>query len=123
MSGYDDELKPDAEANRIISDPDLINIDIKELNKMLKERGISKDLATRLKQRRRTLKNRNYASSCREKKDEEILTLEKEKGTEVEEITRMEEENEMIQKDIEQMKRKYRLLEQFAKEQNLEVVQ
>ena len=42
MSGYDDELKPDAEANRIISDPDLINIDIKELNKMLKERGISK---------------------------------------------------------------------------------
>ena len=141
MSGYDDELKPDAEANRIISDPDLINIDIKELNKMLKERGISKvaiyfpnytevfkifllqDLATRLKQRRRTLKNRNYASSCREKKDEEILTLEKEKGTEVEEITRMEEENEMIQKDIEQMKRKYRLLEQFAKEQNLEIVQ
>ena len=42
MSGYEDELKPDAEANRIISDPDLINIDIKELNKMLKERGISK---------------------------------------------------------------------------------
>ena len=42
MSVYDDELKPDAEANRIISDPDLINIDIKELNKMLKERGISK---------------------------------------------------------------------------------
>ena len=81
------------------------------------------DLATRLKQRRRTLKNRNYASSCREKKDEEILTLEKEKGDEVEEITRMEEENEMIQKDIEQMKRKYRLLEQFAKEQNLEIVQ
>ena len=69
------------------------------------------------------MKNRNYASSCREKKDEEILTLEKEKGIEVEEITRMEEENEMIQKDIEQMKRKYRLLEQFAKEQNLEVVQ
>ena len=141
MSGFDDELKPDAEANRIISDPDLINIDIKELNKMLKERGISKvengdfrrcnfdprklcqELATRLKQRRRTLKNRNYASSCREKKDEEILTLEKQKGSEVEEITRMEEENEMIQKDIEQMKRKYRLLEQFAKDQNLEVIQ
>ena len=98
MSGFDDELKPDAEANRIISDPDLINIDIKELNKMLKERGISKvengdfrrcnfdprklcqELATRLKQRRRTLKNRNYASSCREKKDEEIMTLEKLKG-------------------------------------------
>merc|ERR1712203_220333 len=102
---------------------DLMDIDIKELNKMLKERNVSKELAVRLKQRRRTLKNRNYASSCREKKDEEILTLEKQKGSEVEEITRMEEENEMIQKDIEQMKRKYRLLEQSAKEQNLEVVQ
>ena len=41
---FDDELKPDAEANRIISDSDLINIDIKELNKMLKERGIAKVL-------------------------------------------------------------------------------
>ena len=81
------------------------------------------ELATRLKQRRRTLKNRNYASSCREKKDEEILTLEKQKGSEVEEMNRMEEENDKIQKDIDQMKRKYRLLEQFAKEQNLEVIQ
>ena len=45
--GYDDELKPDAEANRIISDADLINIDIKELNKMLKERNVSKELAVR----------------------------------------------------------------------------
>ena len=51
------------------------------------------------------------------------MTLEKQKGSEVEEISRMEEENEMIQKDIDQMKRKYRLLEQFAKEQNLEVIQ
>ena len=49
--------------------------------------------------------------------------MEKQKGSEVEEISRMEEENEMIQKDIDQMKRKYRLLEQFAKEQNLEVIQ
>ena len=47
--GFEDELKPDAEANRIISDADLINIDIKELNKMLKERNVSKELAVRLK--------------------------------------------------------------------------
>ena len=69
------------------------------------------------------MKNRNYASSCREKKDEEILTLEKQKGSEVDEMNRMEEENDKIQKDIDQMKRKYRLLEQFAKDQNLEVIQ
>ena len=45
MSGspyQEEELKPDAEASRVIADSDLINIDIKELNKMLKERGVPK---------------------------------------------------------------------------------
>jgi len=119
---FDDELKPDAEANRIISDSDLINIDIKELNKMLKERGIAKELSVRLKQRRRTLKNRNYASSCREKKDEEILTLEKLKGDEIDEVSKMEEENIRIKDEIKAMEEKYNLVIQFAKENNLEVV-
>ena len=41
----EDELRPDAEANRIIEDRDLMDIDIKELNKMLKERNVSKELA------------------------------------------------------------------------------
>ena len=41
-SHLEEELKPDLEASRVIADQDLINIDIKELNKMLKERGISK---------------------------------------------------------------------------------
>merc|ERR1719391_237121 len=97
MNGQD-ELKPDAEANKIIEDKDLINIDIKELNKMLKEKGISKELSVRLKQRRRTLKNRNYASSCREKKDEEIVGLERLKGQEIEEVNRMEEENRRLRR-------------------------
>ena len=43
----DDELRPDAEASRIIEDRDLMDIDIKELNKMLKERNVSKELAVR----------------------------------------------------------------------------
>ena len=45
----DDELRPDAEASRIIEDRDLMDIDIKELNKMLKERNVSKELAVRQK--------------------------------------------------------------------------
>merc|ERR1711972_1172048 len=106
---------------RIISDPDLINIDIKELNKMLKERGISKELAVRLKQRRRTLKNRNYASSCREKKDEEILGLERLKGQEVDEVTRMEEENRRIRDEIESMERRYDRIAEFARSHGLDV--
>ncbi len=39
-----------------------MHIEIKELNKKIKEKGVSKELAVRLKQRRRTLKNRNYAT-------------------------------------------------------------
>ena len=116
-----DELKPDAEANKIIEDKDLINIDIKELNKMLKEKGISKELSVRLKQRRRTLKNRNYASSCREKKDEEIQSLERLKGQEVDEVQRMEEENRRLREEIEGMEKRYDRIAQFAKNQNLNV--
>jgi len=122
MAGRDeDELKPDAEASRVIADKDLIDIDIKELNKMLKERGVAKELAVRLKQRRRTLKNRNYASSCREKKDEEISGLERLKGQEVEEVTRMEEENQRIREEIESMERRYDRIAKFARDNNLEV--
>ena len=76
----------------------------------------------RLKQRRRTLKNRNYASSCREKKDEEILTLEKLKGDEIDEVTRMEDENTRIQEEIKAMENKYQMILEFARDQNLEIV-
>ena len=41
---------------------ELIHIEIKELNKRIKDKGVSKELACRLKQRRRTLKNRKYAT-------------------------------------------------------------
>jgi len=122
-SGFNqEELKPDAEASRIIADSELINIDIKELNKMLKEKGISKELSVRLKQRRRTLKNRNYASSCREKKDEEIQSLERLKGQEVEEVSKMEEENRRLREEIENMERRYDRIAEFARKQNLDVV-
>lgn len=117
----DDDLKPDAEASSIIPDRDLIDIDIKELNKMLKERGVAKELSGRLKKRRRTLKNRNYASSCREKKDEEISGLEKLKGIEVEEVTRMEEENRRIREEIDQMEKRYDQIAKFARDNNLDV--
>ena len=76
----------------------------------------------RLKQRRRTLKNRNYASSCREKKDEEIMTLEKLKSEEIDEVTRMEDENTRIQEEIKAMENKYQMIREFARDQGLDIV-
>lgn len=46
----------------IMPDDELASLNIKELNRRLKEKGLSKDVVERLKQRRRTLKNRKYAT-------------------------------------------------------------
>ena len=46
----------------VVSDDELASMNIKDLNRKLKEKGLSKDLIEKLKQRRRTLKNRKYAT-------------------------------------------------------------
>jgi len=121
MSGFDDELRPDAEASRVVCDEELINIEIKELNKKIKDKGVSKELAIRLKQRRRTLKNRNYATSCREKKDAEICSLEGERNRELEELKELEDANQKIRERVENMARQYNRVLEFAQENNLDV--
>ena len=45
-----------------MSDNELSNLNIKDLNRKLKEKGLSKEMIEKLKQRRRTLKNRKYAT-------------------------------------------------------------
>ena len=45
-----------------MSDDELSNLNIKDLNRKLKEKGLNKETIEKLKQRRRTLKNRKYAT-------------------------------------------------------------
>ena len=45
-----------------MTDEELSNLNIKDLNRKLKERGLPKQTIEKLKQRRRTLKNRKYAT-------------------------------------------------------------
>jgi len=109
-------LKPDVEVVKIISDKELVNIEIKELNRKVKEKGVSKGLAARLKHRRRTLKNRNYATNCREKKDIEISILEDNKNAELEEMRILEEENDKLRENVSKMSARYQRILEFATE-------
>merc|ERR1712227_12277 len=54
-----------------LTDEQLVTISTKEFNKLLKTSGLSKDECKRLKAKRRTLKNRGYAASCRYKREEQ----------------------------------------------------
>ena len=54
---------------------ELVTLSTKELNRMLKKKGITKERAKEIKRERRTLKNRGYAANCRVKREDEEKTL------------------------------------------------
>lgn len=97
-----------------ISDDELVTISVRDLNRQLKLRGLTREEIVRMKQRRRTLKNRGYAASCRIKRIEQKDVLETEKSQEWHDIEKMEDEVKRLADEVNVIKKRYGGLKAFA---------
>jgi transcription factor MAFF/G/K len=98
----------------VISDDDLVTLSVRDLNRHLKNSGLTKQEIVRMKQRRRTLKNRGYAASCRNKRLEVKGGLEGERQRVVSDIKRLKESNEMVRQEVEDIREKYEDMRRHA---------
>jgi transcription factor MAFF/G/K len=111
--GYGEQPSPS------LSDSELVNLSVKDLNRLLK--GLTRDEISKLKQRRRTLKNRGYAANCREKRISQKEVLETEKHQLKAEVDRLQRENDVVKMELHAMRSKCEALERFAELNNIQM--
>ncbi|KAJ4940132.1 hypothetical protein JOQ06_026441 [Pogonophryne albipinna] len=97
----------------VLSDNELMSLTVRELNLHL--RGMSRDEIQKLKQRRRTLKNRGYAASCRVKRVSQREALELQKTELQREVERLGVENAGMRKELEGLGARLAALQRFAR--------
>merc|ERR1712130_857247 len=85
------------EESAIISNQQLVNLSVRELNKRL--HGVPREEVVKLKQKRRTLKNRGYAQNCRSKRLLQRQDLEENNKALVSSSERMRAELERVVKE------------------------
>lgn len=86
-----------------IEDQELVCITVRELNKRLN--GLSKEAVIKMKQKRRTLKNRGYAQSCRQKRLKRQITLEATIHQLQERLSLISRERDLYKQQVEQFNR------------------
>ena len=95
-----------------ISDNDLLNLSVKDLNRLLK--SLSAEERLKLKRRRRILKNRGYAANCRTKRMSQKDKLQLEKSKLENEVNRMSHHNEMLKIRLESIRDRFVDLKNYA---------
>ena len=119
MESVDNNADDDEIIDCDISDERLLSLSVRELNRQLKRSGLTKSQATKMKQRRRTLKNRGYAASCRNKRLEVKDVLEEIRVDVVGSIKKIKLDNSTIKQELIDLNEKYDQLKAFAHQNNI----
>lgn len=104
-----------------ICDEQLKTLSVRELNRHLKSSRLSKYQVQQMKQRRRTLKNRGYAASCRNKRFQRKGELEIQKKEELREIEALNNEICRYKESISQLNGKITECLMFARQHNIDL--
>jgi len=107
--------------NDLMTDDELVSISVRDLNRTLKMKGLTRDEIIRMKQRRRTLKNRGYAASCRVKRIEQRDILDTDKVVEQSDIEQMVRFNQDLKDEVDDLQSKYDALREFAMQKKIDI--
>lgn len=105
--------------NTLICDKQLVTLSVRELNRHLKSSKLTKTQVQLMKQRRRTLKNRGYAASCRNKRFQKKGELEIQRDDEMKEIESLNAEIARYKSQINQLNMKISECLAFARQNNI----
>lgn len=109
------------DVDSIICDDQLKTLSVRELNRHLKSSKYNKFQVQQMKQRRRTLKNRGYASECRHKRFKRKSELESQKRDELRQIESMSKEINKYKFMIQELNRKISDCHMIAKQNNIDL--
>ena len=91
-----------------LDEEELVTMPVRELNRRLQ--GCPKDEILRIKQKRRTLKNRGYAQNCRSKRMLQRFELEKDNNSLQSELSRLQQQVTRLTQERDLYKRQCELM-------------